>query len=649
MEVYLGRYDAMTKTEKEQEAHVATLAHRMEDLFEFLRGYPSADIDTKRLADLLLKCTDYLRRSLETDDNEAKPVELLGEIEGYLNEVKKALAGEEKPAKPPVKKEAAKPQEPKRAPKKAPVQEQESKGQEHSSRQDDEPVPNFALLPLASANADSLRVHFSDECDNIILRAFELVHLLSKTQGIVSVAPRQGASGEQLYLKEDGLLIGFSQGTNVEELVNIAGDKFYVASAKKERQPSVIGAEPVDEAYVERRKRVNRIGEGIMGVYVRQLDTLVNLSGETIIASMEVQHAISTGDEAQIEEATARLHRLVLDVQETSMSLRMVTLGDTFHSTKRAMYDMAKNLKREINITVSGEENLIDKEIVQYVSSPLLHLLRNAVEHGIEPPDVRVEQGKPAQGNITLSARLTGDVIEIIVADDGRGINPETVLAKALSKGLVTPAQANEISVEETYALLLQPGFSTKEEVSEYSGRGVGLDVVNTNLRKISGRLQISSQPLEGTTFIMRVPLTLATMDAFVLKAGAQRYIFPINEVVESFSPSLNSLKVVNGRDTVIFKGDSYPIFSFTHASRPLEEYTQGMMIITGAGNLSYAIHVDEILERIDVVVKPVAPMLRNVPGIMGCTVLGDGEVCLIIDNVSLLSENENKIILQGG
>ena len=559
-------------------SNMSVLAHRMEDLFQYLRDFKSAPLNTGEVADLLLQCVDYMKRAVTMEAGEDPPDDLLEQISAHIGALKAGLAA---------------------------------------------PEASFQLL-----------VKFRPTCDVATLRAFELIAQVSQIARPVAVIPAEGSDNEEQLLRNEGLKLTFALDQDAEAIKTMISRKSYVLSVGEAGEDAAAKAAAEELAFRERRRDSSRRGEGLIGVETRKLDQLISLSGETVIASMEAIHCFHE-EQQQIGETLERLHQLIMNVQESALSLRMVTLGDTFHSLKRSLRDMTRELDREIEFMITGEDNLIDKEVVQYLSSPLMHVAKNAIEHGIESRQERLKAGKEEAGHIYLSAELSGQTIEISIRDDGKGIDPQKILDYAVGRELVTPEQAAGLSLDEVYSLLLIPGFSTKQEISEYSGRGVGLDVVNENLRKINGRLQIRSNPPNGTEFILKVPMTLARMDVFIAEIAGERYTVPIDVVKEAFHPLPETLQMINGRASVLFHNICYPVYALDGKERPLQDYTKGILILTDTGTMSYALFADEITDRRNVVVKPVPALLKSVPGLMGCTVLGDGQVSLIIDVVT--------------
>ena len=386
--------------------------------------------------------------------------------------------------------------------------------------------------------------------------------------------------------------------------------------------------------FFERRKDSSRSGEGLTGVKLSVLDEMVDLSGELVIASMRSLHWAREADTSNAVDALEQLHRLVLEMQALTLSTRMVSLKDTFYSLKRSLHDLSEKLGKEVNFSMSGENELIDKDIVSNISAPLLHLLKNAIDHGIESDKERLAAGKPPIGSIHLSAEIVGKMAAISIEDDGRGIDKDAVLQTALDRGIISQTQASGMGDAEIINLILLPGFSTRAQVSEISGRGVGMDVVNDSIHRMNGRIAIETEPGAGTKIILKVPLTLATLDALIVSCDNEIYSVPLSLVTETVRPRAEDIQVLNGADTLMFRQECYPILSpYRFGNRPAADYENGNILIMESPEGMVALFVDEVMDQQSIVVKPVPPSLEGTTGIIGCTILGDGRVSLIIDN----------------
>lgn len=386
--------------------------------------------------------------------------------------------------------------------------------------------------------------------------------------------------------------------------------------------------------FFERRKDSSRGGEGLTGVKLNVLDEMVDLSGELVIASMSSLHRVREADIGNTLASLKHLHSLVLEMQALTLSTRMVSLKDTFYSLKRSLHDLSEKLGKEVYFSMSGEDEQIDRDIVSNISAPLLHLLKNAIDHGIEPAKERLAAGKSPIGSIHLSAEIIGKTAAISIEDDGRGIDKDAVLHTALDRCIISQAQADGMSDSEIINLILLPGFSTRSEVSEISGRGVGMDVVNDNIHGMNGRIAIETEFGAGTRIILKVPLTLATLDAIIVSYDNEFYTVPLSLVTETVRPRSENIQVLNGADTLMFRQECYPILSpYRFGNRPAADYENGNILIMESPEGMIALFVDEVVDHQSIVVKPVPPTLKGMTGIIGCTILGDGRVSLIIEN----------------
>ena len=377
-------------------------------------------------------------------------------------------------------------------------------------------------------------------------------------------------------------------------------------------------------------------GTGFVKVDTVKLDSLIDLVGELVIAeSMVLQdpslQAVATGPLAR---NLAQLRRITSELQRTAMSLRMVPIRATFQKMHRLVRDLAARQGKQVQLQLSGEDTELDRNIVEALCDPLVHLMRNAIDHGLEPPEARQAAGKPPLGTIHLRAFHQGGNIVIQVADDGRGLNREKILEKARAKSLLKSDAA--LTDKEVYELIFMPGFSTAETVTEISGRGVGMDVVQKSIEKLRGKIEIESHPGQGTTFTIYLPLTLAIIDGLIVSVGDKRYIIPTLTVREPLKPRPDMVATVQQRGEMInVRGHLTPLVRlhrvFGHAARRTDP-TQGIVVVVESGPYSSCLLVDELLGKQEVVIKSLGAALRENPMLAGGAVLGDGRVGLILN-----------------
>jgi len=388
------------------------------------------------------------------------------------------------------------------------------------------------------------------------------------------------------------------------------------------KQRRMVGTEPAAESSV--RVRTDR------------LDRLIEMVGELVIGhSMVAQdETVNSGNYPELQRKVNHTGKIVHQMQGLCMSIRMVPLKATIHKIARLVRDLARRQGIIINFIPVGEDTEIDRNMVDLINDPLVHLVRNAVDHGIEPPEERERNGKPRAGTLLLKAYHSGESVVVEISDDGRGLDRDKIIQKAIAKGLIQSDKG--ISESEVIDLIFQPGFSTAEKVTDISGRGVGLDVVRKAVETLRGRVDVSSEFGKGCTFSVRLPLTMAITDGMLVKVGNQRYILPTVNIDMSFRPDAEALSTIAGRgETVIFKGKLMPIFRLHrlfNIEEAVEDPTRGLLIIIGDGNQRCALLVDELVGQQQVVAKSLGDGIGKVQGISGGAILGDGRVGLILD-----------------
>jgi len=382
-------------------------------------------------------------------------------------------------------------------------------------------------------------------------------------------------------------------------------------------------------------------------VAVEKVDQLINLVGELVITqSMLAQRSgeLDPVNHGDLLNSMGQLERNARDLQESVMSIRMMPMEYVFSRFPRLVRDLASKLGKEVELTLLGSSTELDKSLIERIIDPLTHLVRNSLDHGIESPEKRLLAGKHASGNLTLSAEHQGGNICIEVSDDGAGLNRERILAKALSSGLPV---SESMSDEEVGMLIFAPGFSTAEQVTDVSGRGVGMDVVKRNIQEMGGHVEISSKQGKGTTIRILLPLTLAILDGMSVRVAEEVFILPLNAVMESLQPLAADLHPLAGGERVLeVRGEYLPLVELWNVfdvQGAKTEATQGIVVILQSAGKRYALLVDQLIGQHQVVVKNLESNYRKVPGISAATILGDGSVALIVDVSALQSLNREK------
>ena len=377
-------------------------------------------------------------------------------------------------------------------------------------------------------------------------------------------------------------------------------------------------------------------GHSTVKVDTGKLDYLVDMVGELVIAQSLLRRdpAMAAASGARLTRNLSQLSRITGDVQRVAMTMRMIPVGVLFHRMSRLVRDLARNEGKQVSLLLSGEETELDRNMVEELADPLMHMVRNAVDHGAEPPQARLAAGKSPTAQIELKARHQGGSISIDVSDDGRGLVREKILATARKRGLVSGG--DHLSDQEVFNFIFEPGFSTAERVTAVSGRGVGMDVVRRQIMKLRGRIDITSRPGKGTTFHIKLPLTLAIVEGLVVGVGKERYVVPMFSVREMWRPAPESLSSVpGGGEMVLVHGSLLPIlrlhsrFGVTPAS---EDPAMGVLIVAECERKSFCLLVDELIGKQEVVIKNLGESFKDVAGIAGGCILGDGRVGLILD-----------------
>ena len=414
----------------------------------------------------------------------------------------------------------------------------------------------------------------------------------------------------------------------------VAGDKT-VSSAK----------EPTPKPPAKQEKR----GKQVIKVPQERLDKLMNLVGELVVAKnnfavlareLSVEYNLP-GLAKKVKEFGAGVSRIVDELQATIMSIRMVPVGQVFSRFPRMVRDLSRKLGKKVKLVITGEETELDKTIIEALGDPLVHLVRNAMDHGIEPPEERVRVGKPEEGTLWLRAYNKGQSVIIEIEDDGRGIDPQRVRAKAVERGLLTEEDLERMDDKEVINLIFQPGFSTAEKVSEVSGRGVGMDVVRTAIERIGGSVELESKVGQGTKVILKLPLTLAISKGLEVEVAGERYYIPLDYVVETVKAPKEAVHWHRGRALVVIRESLLPMLDLAEALGEVSHEENGQeeipLVVLNLGQKKLALKVDRFYNESEFVLKPLVGPLEGLPGFSGATVTGEGRILLVLDPPKLL------------
>lgn len=408
-------------------------------------------------------------------------------------------------------------------------------------------------------------------------------------------------------------------------------------------KPAAKGALAVRAAHAPVADTTIRVDTG-------RLDALVNLIGELVLVRNRLEVLSADASDERTERAVAELHRVADDLQLAVMRTRMLPIGKLFSRFPRIVRDLSRQLGKQIDLVLEGEDTDLDRNLVDALADPMVHLVRNAVDHGIETPEVRRRAGKAETGTLRLIASQEGERIVIRVRDDGRGMDPDVLRSKALEKGLLSADQAERLSEGECFDLIFLAGFSTRQDVSDISGRGVGMDVVKTRVVELGGTLAIASEPGRGSEIQVSLPLTLATLRALMVRISGRVYAIPMINVLEVFELDPRMVSCVDDRDVIAHRNRALPLrhlAAWLEPSRP-EPELRGHVVVVHVGHRQSGCVVDQVLGRDEMVVKPLGQLLHGVPGVAGATITGDGKVALVLDMANLPEAAVAKLSVAG-
>ncbi|WP_423792963.1 chemotaxis protein CheW [Methanocaldococcus indicus] len=401
---------------------------------------------------------------------------------------------------------------------------------------------------------------------------------------------------------------------------------------KEEKKPAA--QQPKPQLKKEEKKPTTKT----IRINIEKLDKLMNLVGELVITRANFAQIANKYQLKELQNAVNRLSMLINELQEEVMAMRMVPVSYVFNRFPRMVRDLAKALGKEVEFVMEGTDIELDRTVLDELAEPLVHLIRNALDHGIEPPEEREKVGKPRKGLLRLAAKRERDYVLIIVEDDGRGIDPEKIKKKAIERGLITPEEAEKMSDHEIINLIFMPGFSTAEKVSDVSGRGVGMDVVKTKIESLGGSVVVYSEKGKGTRVVLKLPLTMAIITALLMKLANQVYAIPITSVLDVTTVKQDDVKNVEGIKTIIYRDEIIPVIwlkdflGMHHLPTRTSDDNELTVVVIEKSDGKMGLVVDDVIGREDIVVKSLTGILKNIPGLAGATILGDGRVALILD-----------------
>jgi len=427
-------------------------------------------------------------------------------------------------------------------------------------------------------------------------------------------------------------------------------------------EKNVIKKEELEQVLNEQKKQKtkavkSKVEGKTIRVDVNRLDNLMNLIGELVFQRnrlIDVVRKMLTGQSnhndfvfnEQLASISDDLNFITSQLQMAVLKMRMIPVGRVFNKFPRIVRDLSRKMNKEVELIISGEETEVDKSVIEELNDPLVHIIRNSIDHGLESPEEREKIGKPRKGRIFLTASQEGSFIIISIKDDGRGMNIEAIKKKAIERNLVTPEKAETLSDKEIINFIFSPGFSTAQQVTDVSGRGVGMDVVKTNVKKINGTIEVESTPGEGTEMILKLPLTLAIIQSLLVKVSAERFAIPLAVVVETIRINKKDIKTIERQEVLKLRDEVLPLLRVSdfYGIKNEKEEENPYVVVVKSVERKIGLIVDRLLGQEEIVIKPLGDFLKNIKGISGATIMGDGKVTLIMDIATLAGE-ENKLL----
>ena len=413
-------------------------------------------------------------------------------------------------------------------------------------------------------------------------------------------------------------------------------------------------SESIAKKQGDEKKQSGNGVEQTIRVDVERLDELLNLVSELVLGRNRLAQLNSdvsmkyegTEVSRNLADTARQIDLLTTELQLAVMKTRMIKIEKVFNRFPRLVRDLSKETGKDINLVISGEKTELDKTLIEEINDPLVHIIRNSVDHGIETPEVRKALGKPEKGTISLSAEHEGNHIIILIEDDGKGIDPKVIVEKAISKGILTKEKANDISKQEIYNLIFAPGFSTAEKVTNVSGRGVGMDVVKTNVSRLRGIIDIESEVNKGTRILIKLPLTLAIIQGLLVKVIGETIVLPLNSVIEVVKINKHEIYTINQTECIKLRDRVLPLINIDqilyHSDTMQSTSDHQFIVVIGLAEKRYGIKVDSLIGQKEIVIKSLGKYLGNIEGIAGSTIMGDGKVVMIADIAEIINKLKN-------
>lgn len=628
----------------------AELTHDMENLLDMLRKEQLKV--SEEIIDVIFKCVDALQEMIDNiangDGEDAVDVsELVRMVNAIANGESVAQAEAETGVKLPGTPEGAD----------APAAAKAPEGCE---------LNDTDLLVIREAKNSGLvpfwvHVEIADTCLLKSARSYMVMNVLDELGDVIkSVPPAQDLEQEKFEHSFDVCLVTDAEAKKIEdsvaaisEISAVKATEINLEEPKKAEEPKPAAKAPAkpapaakpaakagDKPAAKHDKKAH-VGSQSVRVDIEKLDTLMNLVGELVTNKVRLEQIGMTHRLTELTETLEQMDRVTTDLQSVVMKVRMVPVSQVFNRFPRMVRDLAKELNKDINLTIEGEDTELDRTVIDEIGDPLMHLLRNSLDHGVEHPDDREAKGKPRTGEVGLIARHEGNNVVIMVTDDGAGINAEKIRNKAVEKGMISREEADALPDADAVRLIFLPGFSTAEVITDVSGRGVGMDVVRSKIESLGGHVDVETKIDEGSVFKIKLPLTLAIIQAMLVKVQDEMYAIPLGSIDSTINITPNDIKTVQNKEVIVLRGQIIPIARLNEVlSVPKGQSNEEddiFVVVVHVGDHKIGIVVDNLIGQQEIVIKTLGKLLSGLKMLAGATVLGDGHVAMILDVSALM------------
>lgn len=629
-------------------AKIAELTHEMEDVLDLVRKEQLKL--NEDIMDTLFKCLDSLEQMVDSVGNgEAEDVVDVSDLVAKLSAISK---GTPPPAAAPAAGGAAA----------APAAGDASGGVGSDLGIDDIDLDVMKKAKDAGMNVFHVKVTLMESCVLKAARSVMVMHALDEIGDVIkSVPPAEDLEQEKFERSFDIVVATASDAeavTNavdtVSEIEDIGVEELDPDALAKPVEPAPAAAAPAAAAAAPKKAAAPAKKEGAKAaapkkqhqsqsvrVDIEKLDTLMNLMGELVINKVRLEQIGQTHRMSDLMETLEQMDRVTGDLQNIVMKVRMVPVSAVFNRFPRMVRDVSKELGKEINLTIEGEETELDRTVIDEIGDPIMHLLRNSLDHGVESPDAREAKGKPRVGEVGLIARHEGNNVVIMITDDGAGIDASKIRRKAVEKGMITQDEADRLDDADAVRLIFLPGFSTAEQITDISGRGVGMDVVRSKIEALSGHVDVETHIDEGSIFKIKLPLTLAIIQAMLVRVQEEMYAIPLTSIDSTVNIEPTDIQTIQNKEVIVLRGEIIPIVRMEEALQVphVKDSEELFVVVVHAGEAKAGIVVDNLIGQQEIVIKTLGNLFAGLKLFGGATVLGDGRVALILDVATMIQQ----------